>query len=98
MHLRDVIEQEIAKTMKFESSDASTGIKQESFGVKQESFGVKDEQGMKDEEPDCFIERIDYTKKLPDFKLIPKEVLDCELQTNGMRINVKKGLRQDAIS
>ena len=49
-------------------------------------------------EPDCFIEKIDYSKRLPDFRLIPKEVVDCELSANGIRINIKKGLRNDALT
>ena len=56
--------------------------------VKQEMHEIID---TKDEELECFIERIDYSKRLPDFNLIPKEVIDCELSSNGIRINVKKG-------
>ena len=53
---------------------------------------------MKGEDFDCFIERIDYNRGLPDFNLIPKEVVDCELSANGVRINVKKGMRADALN
>ncbi len=40
---------------------------------------------------DCFITSIDYTKKLPDFKLVPQEVVKTELSQNGIRTTIKKG-------
>jgi hypothetical protein len=45
------------------------------------------------EEPDptdCMIEKIDYTKKLPDFRLVPVNVIKDELTRNGIRVCVKK--------
>jgi hypothetical protein len=46
---------------------------------------------MKDEDPnDCMIEKIDYTKKLPDFRLVPFNVIRDELQRNGIRVQIKK--------
>ena len=45
-------------------------------------------EGVKAE--DCFIEKIDYTKKVPDFRLVPQNVIVEELKNNGIRTMVKK--------
>lgn len=39
---------------------------------------------------DCFIDKIDYTKKSPDFRLVPFNVVKDELTRNGIRTTVKK--------
>ena len=39
--------------------------------------GVKNEQGLPDS--DCYIDKIDYSKKIPDFSKCPKEVIIKEL-------------------
>lgn len=41
-------------------------------------------------EDDCFIEQIDYSRKLPDFRLVPANVIKDELQRNGLKSLVKK--------
>lgn len=56
-----------------------------SSGVKSE---VKSEGGI--EGADCFIEKIDYTKRVPDFRLVPQNVIKDELQRNGIRTLIKK--------
>ena len=50
---------------------------------------VKTEGGI--ESADCFIEKIDYTKRVPDFRLVPQNVIKDELQRNGIRTLIKKG-------
>ena len=42
------------------------------------------------ESADCFIEKIDYTKRVPDFRLVPQNVIKDELQRNGIRTLIKK--------
>ena len=49
---------------------------------------VKTEGGI--ESADCFIEKIDYTKRVPDFRLVPQNVIKDELQRNGIRTLIKK--------
>ena len=39
----------------------------------------------------CFITSIDYSKKLPDWKLVPANVIKIELGCNGVRSTLKKG-------
>ena len=47
--------------------------------------GIKDDPdnpAVKEEPdavPDCYIDRIDYSRKLPDFKVVPIEVIKSEL-------------------
>jgi hypothetical protein len=87
MHLRTIAEQEVARNqMKLE----------EQSKVKSEPMDI-DMIQTKEEEPECFIDKIDYSKCLPDFRLIPKEVLDQELSVNGIRTLIKKGQRFDSL-
>lgn len=52
-------------------------VKAESGLVKSE---VKTEGGGGGvETADCFIEKIDYTKRVPDFRLVPQNVIKDEL-------------------
>ena len=44
---------------------------------------VKGEDGT--EVPDCFIQKIDYTQKIPDFGQVPREVVKNELIANGYK-------------
>ena len=46
--------------------------------------GVKMESGG-DSAPDCYIDKIDYSKKVPNFANVPPEVVKHELQGNGIR-------------
>ena len=46
---------------------------------------------------DCYIEKIDYSKKIPNFTNVPKEVVKLELQVNGIRtctVNKTKTIQQ----
>ena len=53
----------------------------------EEGWALKEEivKQEGDQEADCIIERIDYSKKLPDFAKVPNEVVKLELQNNGLR-------------
>ena len=44
--------------------------------IKAEGGGVKDEDGSA---PDCYIEKIDYSKKIPNFANVPADVVKHEL-------------------
>lgn len=50
------------------------------------SEGVKSEDLIA-----CLIDKIDYSKQLPDFKLVPIDVVKTELNLNGIRSTIKKG-------
>ena len=35
--------------------------------------------------PDCFIRKIDYSQRIPDFTQVPDEVSKAELSANGYK-------------
>ena len=85
--------EELANSDQQHSSVKAEPMVKNEHGVKSES-GVKAEGGVKSEggkgqqdDPDCFIDKIDYSKKIPNFAKLPSEVVKAELQTNGIRIN-----------
>ena len=66
--------------------------------IKHDPDGVKDEIGGASE-PDCVIEKIDYSKKIPDFSKIPIAVIKNELTNNGHRTcTVNKRKTQELIT
>ena len=66
--------------------------------------GVKTETGIKVEQvsghdADCYIDKIDYSKKIPNFTNVPTEVVKAELTLNGIRTcQINKTKRTEKIT
>ena len=66
---------------------AENGVIKSENGNPVKAEGVKAEEASGGPDQDCYIEKIDYSKKIPNFAKIPGEVVKVELQSNGIRIN-----------
>ena len=77
-----------ARVMKKEENYSGSGcqtVKSENGELVKTEGGVKAEDGAAAGDEDCVIDRIDYSKKIPDFSSVPTEVVKSELSNNGLR-------------
>ena len=85
--MKESMAQQMRVMKKEENYSGGSGqrVKSEHGVAVKSEGGVKAEDGAGGGDEDCVIDRIDYSKKIPDFSSVPTEVVKSELSNNGLR-------------